>query len=70
MEKLQNADIIMLLCRIQLFLFGCIFTAGGQLVKGHFKMHGKIERIKGRLDHCTRQKEETKKAKKRHNNGL
>jgi hypothetical protein len=49
MEKLQNTDVIMLLCRVQLFLFGCVFTAGARIVKSQFSLHGRIERLKG---HC------------------
>jgi len=65
MEKLQNIDVLMLLCRVQLFLFGCVFTAGARIVKSQFNLHGKIERIKGVCNerHCPNRETQKEKAK-------
>ena len=44
--EVQNIDIFMLLCRVQLFLFGVIFTAGSQVVKHQCAIHGRISCIR------------------------
>jgi uncharacterized membrane protein YkvI len=57
-------DVFMLFLRIELFLFGVVFTAGGAIIKGQFNLHGRISSISG---HCSARHPEIKKASKTRN---
>jgi len=48
MEQISTVSLFMLFLRVQLFLFGVIFSAIGAIVKRQFKAHGKIAGIAAR----------------------
>jgi len=62
--EFKNIDVFMLFLRVELFLFGVVFTTIGSIIKGQFTMHGRINKISGK---CSARHPETKKVSKARN---
>jgi len=48
MEQISTFSLFLLFVRVQLFLFGIIFSAIATIAKSQFHTHGKISRIDSR----------------------
>ena len=50
MEQMSGYDFLLLFMRVQLFLFGIIFSTIATIVKSQFRTHGKISKIDTRCE--------------------
>ena len=50
MEQMSGYDFLLLFMRVQLFLFGIIFSSIATIVKFQFRAHGKISKIDTRCE--------------------
>ena len=50
MEQMSGYDFLLLFMRVQLFLFGVIFSSIATIIKFQFRTHGKISKIDTRCE--------------------
>ena len=63
MEQMSGYDFLLLFMRVQLFLFGVIFSSIATIVKFQFRAHGKISKIDTRCEMHRRNARETRTTK-------